>query len=78
MAIRTPLLEVQPGFFLKCEHMQPMGAFKIRGACNMLAQLTPAARAAGVITYSSGNHGQAVALAAERMSVPSVVVMPDE
>jgi threonine dehydratase len=74
---RTPLLEVQPGFFLKCEHMQPMGAFKIRGACNMLAQLTPAARAAGVITYSSGNHGQAVALAAERMSVPSVVVMPE-
>ena len=77
VAIRTPLLEVHSGLFLKCEHMQPMGAFKIRGASNMLAQLTPAARAAGVITYSSGNHGQAVALAAQRVSVPSVVVMPE-
>ena len=54
-----------------------MGAFKLRGACNMLAQLTPAARAAGVITSSSGNHGQAVALAAQRFSVPAVVVMPE-
>ena len=76
VAIRTPLLEVR-GLFLKCEHMQPMGAFKLRGACNMLAQLDPAARAAGVITYSSGNHGQAVALAAQRLHVPSVVVMPE-
>src|SRR5688572_11529574 len=49
---------------LKCENLQPMGAFKIRGACNMLAQLTLEARAAGVITYSSGNHGQAMALVA--------------
>src|SRR5688572_10898085 len=54
-----------------------MGAFKIRGACNMLAQLTPAARAAGVITYSSGNHGQAVALVAQRFGIPAVVVMPE-
>ena len=54
-----------------------MGAFKIRGACNMLARLSPEARAAGVITYSSGNHGQAVALAAQRLGIPSVVVMPE-
>jgi len=54
-----------------------MGAFKMRGACNFLAQLTPEARAAGVITYSSGNHGQAVALAAQRLGLPCVVVMPE-
>lgn len=54
-----------------------MGAFKIRGACNFLAQLPPEARAAGVITYSSGNHGQAVALAAARLGAHAVVVMPE-
>jgi threonine dehydratase len=57
--------------------MQPAGAFKIRGAYNMLAQLSPAARRAGVITYSSGNHGQAVALAARLLGVTAVVVMPE-
>src|SRR5688572_31488799 len=62
---------------VKCENLQPMGAFKMRGACNFLAQLTPQARAAGVITYSSGNHGQAVAMAAQRLGLPSVVVMPE-
>jgi threonine dehydratase len=77
VAVRTPLLEVPGPFFLKCEQMQSMGAFKIRGAANMLAQLAPEARAAGVITYSSGNHGQAVALAAQRLSIPAVVVMPE-
>ena len=54
-----------------------MGAFKIRGALNMLAQLSPDALAAGVITYSSGNHGQAVALAAQRLGTRAVVVMPE-
>ena len=54
-----------------------MGAFKIRGALNMLAQLTPDAGAAGVITYSSGNHGQAVALAAQRLGIAAVIVMPE-
>jgi threonine dehydratase len=53
-----------------------MGAFKIRGACNMLALLTPDALARGVITYSSGNHGQAVALAARARGAPAVIVMP--
>ena len=77
----TPLLDVSAAagrpLLLKCESLQPGGAFKIRGAYNMLAQLPPEARAAGVITYSSGNHGQAVALAAERLGIPAVIVMPE-
>jgi threonine dehydratase len=82
VARRTPLVEVgginsEPAFTVKCENMQPAGAFKIRGAYNMLAQLSPDARAAGVITYSSGNHGQAVALAAQLLGVTAVVVMPE-
>jgi threonine dehydratase len=76
----TPLIDVSgPAgrpFFLKAESLQPAGAFKIRGAYNMVAQLTPAERAAGVITYSSGNHGQAMALAARTLGAPAVVVMP--
>jgi threonine dehydratase len=76
----TPLLDVSAAagrpFFLKCENLQPAGAFKIRGACNMVAQLTPDQRARGVITYSSGNHGQAVALAARELGAHAVVVMP--
>jgi len=64
------------GIGLKCENLQPMGAFKVRGACNMIAQLTPQARAAGVITYSSGNHGQAVAMVAQRFGLRAVIVMP--
>ena len=81
LARRTPLLEVPvaagPSLFLKCENLQPAGAFKIRGACNMLAQLPPRARDAGVITYSSGNHGQALALAAARFHCRAVVVVPE-
>jgi threonine dehydratase len=82
VARRTPLLDVggaygEPAFAVKCENMQPAGAFKIRGAYNMMAQLSPDARAAGVITYSSGNHGQAVALAAQLLGVTAVVVMPE-
>jgi threonine dehydratase len=83
----TPLLEVPypadaprtsetARFFVKCESLQPMGAFKIRGAYNMVAQLDAASRARGVITYSSGNHGQAVALAAQLLGAPAVIVMP--
>ncbi len=62
--------------YLKCESLQPMGAFKIRGAFNMIAQLAADARARGVITYSSGNHGQAVALSAQILGAPAVIVMP--
>lgn len=76
----TPLLDVSAPagrpFFLKCENMQPAGAFKIRGAFNMVAQLTDEQRRRGVITYSSGNHGQAMALAARELGSPAVVVMP--
>jgi threonine dehydratase len=80
---RTPLLAVGAGrapahsFHLKCEHFQPMGAFKLRGAYNVLAQLEPDARAKGVITYSSGNHGQAVAMSAQLLGMRAVVVMPE-
>jgi threonine dehydratase len=85
VARRTPLIEVPwPGresgrrsLFLKCENMQPMGAFKMRGAYNMLAQLPPVVLARGVITYSSGNHGQAVALSARLLGAPAVIVMPE-
>lgn len=84
----TPLLDVRwPGastagsgsgarLYLKAESLQPMGAFKIRGAFNMIAQLSPDALQRGVITYSSGNHGQAVAMAAELLGAPAVIVMP--
>ena len=76
----TPLIDVSAAagraLFLKCENMQPAGAFKIRGAFNMIAQLSEDERRRGVITYSSGNHGQAVALAARELGAPAVVVMP--
>ncbi len=61
---------------LKCESLQKAGAFKARGACNFLAQLPPEELARGVITYSSGNHAQAVAFAAGLKGVRAVVVMP--
>ncbi len=76
----TPLVDVslEAGrpLRLKCENLQPAGAFKMRGAYHMLSRLDPEARARGVITYSSGNHGQAVALAARRLGAPAVIVMP--
>jgi threonine dehydratase len=76
----TPLVDVSSvagrPLWLKCESLQPGGAFKIRGAYNMVAQLTDEERRRGVITYSSGNHGQAVAIAARALGAPAVVVMP--
>ena len=76
----TPLVDVSiaagHSLWLKCESLQPAGAFKIRGAYNMVAQLTADERHRGVITYSSGNHGQAMALAARELGAPAVVVMP--
>ena len=76
----TPLLDVSAAagrpLLLKCESLQPGGAFKIRGAYNMVAQLTPEQRRRGVVTFSSGNHGQAMALAARELGAPAVVVMP--
>ena len=84
-AYRTPLIDVEwrsgdaagaRAAAFKCENLQPMGAFKIRGAANMIQRLGEEARR-GVITYSSGNHGQAVALAAQRLGIRAVVVMPE-
>ena len=76
----TPMLDASSlagrPLWLKCEALQPGGAFKIRGAYNMVAQLTDDQRRRGVITYSSGNHGQAVAIAASALGAPVVVVMP--
>jgi threonine dehydratase len=62
--------------FLKAESLQPIGSFKLRGAFNAVAQLTEAQRQRGVITYSSGNHGQGVAYAARAFGIPAVIVMP--
>ena len=82
VAPETPLVSVGPAapgahaFALKCEHLGPIGAFKLRGAYNLIAQLTPEQRAAGVITYSSGNHGQAVARSAQLLGIRALVVMP--
>jgi threonine dehydratase len=75
----TPSSEAQRGepLYLKCEHLQPIGAFKIRGAHTAIARLEPARRARGVVTSSSGNHGQAVACAAQHFGVRSVIVMPE-
>src|SRR3954471_22774950 len=76
----TPLVDVSHvagrPLWLKCESLQPGGAFKIRGAYNMVARMSGDERKRGVITYSSGNHGQAVALAARAHGIPAVVVMP--
>ena len=81
----TPLLEVTdvpadaaaPGpLFLKCENLQRSGAFKIRGAVNMMLRLPEADRRRGVVTFSSGSHGIALSLAARLLGVPAVVVMP--
>ena len=62
--------------FLKCENLQRMGAFKFRGAWNAISALPADVRRSGVVAYSSGNHAQAVALAARLLGVPSVIVMP--
>jgi threonine dehydratase len=62
--------------YFKCEQLQRMGAFKIRGAYNAIAQFTPAQRAAGVVAYSSGNHAQAIALAGRLLGVRAVIAMP--
>ncbi len=64
--------------FFKAEHLQRVGAFKFRGAFNAVARLEPSVRARGVVTHSSGNHAQAVALAARILGVPAWIVMPTD
>jgi threonine dehydratase len=83
VAHRTPVLtsrtlEQASGaqVYFKCENLQRAGAFKIRGAYNSLSQLTAGERQRGVVTFSSGNHAQAVALAAQMLGVPATIVMP--
>jgi threonine dehydratase len=81
---RTPVMtcaaidaEVGATLFFKCEHLQRVGAFKARGACNAVFSLDAAAASRGVVTHSSGNHGAALAYAARRRGIPAWVVMPD-
>ncbi|HTV82104.1 MAG TPA: threonine/serine dehydratase [Acidobacteriaceae bacterium] len=82
VAARTPLVRLfAPGFenvevYVKAEGLQPIGSFKLRGAYNKIAQLTPEQRSRGVITYSSGNHAQGVAYAARAVGAKAVIVMP--
>jgi threonine dehydratase len=85
VAVRTPLIPyfLPPGdsarrgqLWFKAENLQPIGAFKIRGAYNKIASLSEAERQRGVITYSSGNHAQGVAYAARARGVKAVIVMP--
>jgi threonine dehydratase len=78
IAVRTPLRYVGAlDAWLKLENLQPVGAFKIRGAYNAVRRLPFAVRKRGVITYSSGNHGQALAFAGQSFGVRTVVVMPE-
>ena len=83
VAHRTPVatsrtLDARTGgrLFLKCENLQRAGAFKFRGAYNAIARLSPAERARGILTYSSGNHAQAIALASRILGARATIVMP--
>lgn len=81
IAVRTPLFEwtgpsAQRKLFLKLENLQPIGAFKLRGAYNKVASLSDEERRRGVISYSSGNHAQGVAYAARALGVKAIIVMP--
>ncbi len=87
VAVRTPLIRYFPSgaestrsaseeLFLKAENFQPIGSFKLRGAYNKVASLTPAERQRGVVSYSSGNHAQGVAFAARALGCKCVIVMP--
>src|SRR5687768_15260950 len=81
---RTPvltsrLLDEMAGaqLYFKCENLQRMGAFKMRGASNAILQLTEQQKAKGVVTHSSGNFAQALALSAQMLSVKAYIVMPE-
>jgi threonine dehydratase len=77
--VRSPALDALAGATLwwKCENLQPIGAFKARGACNAVFSLDDAMAVRGVVTHSSGNHGAAVAYASQRRGIPAHVVMPE-
>lgn len=65
-------------FYFKCENFQRMGAFKFRGAMNALSQFTAEQRKNGVVTFSSGNHAQAIALSAKLLGIPATIIMPED
>jgi len=75
---RTVNARAKADVFFKCEHLQRAGAFKFRGAYNALSRLSPAERRRGVVTFSSGNHAQAIALAGQILDIPRVIVMPSD
>ncbi len=78
---RTPLIEASISgvrVWLKSECLQTGGSFKLRGATNRLMQLNDAERARGVVAFSSGNHAQGVAIAAKRLGIPAIIVMPSD
>ncbi len=77
MTSRTLNQMVNAEVFFKCENLQRVGAFKFRGALNSVTQLSQAEKDKGVITYSSGNHAQAIALVGNMLNVKTTVVMPD-
>src|SRR5918999_3858509 len=78
VAVRAPLLPWDEDTWLKAESLQPVGTFKSLGAYNKLASLSDAERARGGVTYSSGNHAQAVARAARLLGAKAVICMPDD
>jgi len=78
VALHTPLLRWDDRTWLKPESLQPVGAFKMRGAYNAVASLTDEERGRGVVTYSSGNHAQAVARAARLLGAHATIVMPED
>lgn len=78
MTSRTVNEEFGAEVFFKCENFQRMGAFKFRGAMNALRQFTPQQRTAGVVTFSSGNHAQAIALSAKLLGIPATIIMPHD
>ncbi len=75
---RTLNLQTGQQIYLKCENFQRVGAFKFRGAYNAVSQLSAAQKAAGVVTHSSGNHAQGLALAAKLLGVKATIVMPED
>ena len=78
MTSRTLNRLVGAEVYCKCENFQRIGAFKFRGAFNAISQLSEEEKARGIITYSSGNHAQAVALVANLMKIQAIVVMPSD
>ncbi len=85
VAHRTPVMTSRTAdrlsgaqMFFKCENLQRMGAFKFRGGYNAIANLTPEQKRAGVITFSSGNHAQAIALSGKLLNVATIIIMPED